>query len=249
MLFPLITLAIAFTTTVVSGKPVLRPRHARNDGIYTSCNRPGVFAMTFDDGPYEHSWELATYLNEMGIRSTFFINGNNWINVEKDSVSTPDGEKSYMDVIRHYSNMGHEVASHTYEHKELQGLSKEDIEYQMNVVSDIIYDAIGKRPAIMRPPTGSYDAKALQVLKDLGYSVVNWDLDTNDWRSHDLDEEKMAYKEIDDESDSTNGHITLEHEVYEQTVYELVPWAIEYVRSRDLEFVTVSDCLGVDAYQ
>jgi peptidoglycan/xylan/chitin deacetylase (PgdA/CDA1 family) len=50
-----------------------------------------------------------------------------------------------MEVIKHYYDMGHEVASHTYEHKELQGLSEQEIEYQMNTESDIIFKAIGKR--------------------------------------------------------------------------------------------------------
>ncbi|KAG1436214.1 hypothetical protein G6F55_014242 [Rhizopus delemar] len=66
-------------------------------------------------------------------------------NVETDKVTTSDGEKTYMEVIKHYYDMGHEVASHTYEHKELQGLSEQDIEYQMNTESDIIFKAIGKR--------------------------------------------------------------------------------------------------------
>lgn len=66
-------------------------------------------------------------------------------NVETDKLTTSEGEKTYMEVIKHYYDMGHEVASHTYEHKELQGLSEQEIEYQMNTESDIIFKAIGKR--------------------------------------------------------------------------------------------------------
>ncbi|KAG1438785.1 hypothetical protein G6F56_012523 [Rhizopus delemar] len=205
--------------------------------------------MTFDDGPYQYSWDLATSLHEQNISSTFFINGNNWVDVEKDSLTTSEGEKTYMEVIKHYYDMGHEVASHTYEHKELQGLTEEEITYQMNTESDIIYKAIGKRPALMRPPTGSYDANALSVLKKLGYSVVNWDLDTNDWRAHDFTQEKSAYQEMDKDTAQSLGHITLEHEVYEQTVNELVPWAIDYLKTKGYQLVTASDCIGVEAYQ
>jgi peptidoglycan/xylan/chitin deacetylase (PgdA/CDA1 family) len=45
--------------------------------IYTQCNRPGVFALTFDDGPDKYSWGLAKSLQEQGIKATFFINGAN----------------------------------------------------------------------------------------------------------------------------------------------------------------------------
>lgn len=218
------------------------------DGVYISCNKPGVFALTFDDGPYEFSWDLAKSLNEQGIPATFFINGNNWVNVETDSVTTSDGEKTYMEVVKHYKDMGHEIASHTYQHKELAGLSDADIEYQMNTQSDIIYKAAGVRPAIMRPPAGSYDANALKVLRKLGYSVVTWDIDTQDWSTHDLSKEQEAYKTMDKDTSSTVGHVTLEHEVYDQTVNDLVPWAIKYVESKKYKFVTMSECLGVDAY-
>ncbi|EIE80186.1 hypothetical protein RO3G_04891 [Rhizopus delemar RA 99-880] len=205
--------------------------------------------MTFDDGPYQYSWDLAKSLNAQGIRSTFFINGKNFVNVETDKLTTSDGEKTYMEVIKHYYDMGHEVASHTYEHKELQGLSEQDIGYQMNTLSDIIFKAMGKRPALMRLPTGSYDANALTVLKKLGYSVVNWDLDTNDWRAHDFTQEKSAYQEMDKDTTGTVGHITLEHEVYNQTVNELIPWAIEYVKAKNYQFVTASECIGAEPYQ
>jgi peptidoglycan/xylan/chitin deacetylase (PgdA/CDA1 family) len=44
---------------------------------YKTCNSPGVFALTFDDGPNQYSYELAKSLRQQGIKATFFINGNN----------------------------------------------------------------------------------------------------------------------------------------------------------------------------
>ncbi|KAF1798399.1 hypothetical protein FB192DRAFT_1391355 [Mucor lusitanicus] len=229
--------------------PVDAPTGANvQDGVYVSCNKPGVFALTFDDGPYEFSWDLAKSLNEQGIAATFFINGKNWVDVLTDSVTTSDGKKTYLEVVKHYKDMGHEIASHTYEHKELAGLSDSEIEYQMNTQSDVIYKAIGMRPAIMRPPAGSYDQNTLKVLRKLGYSVVNWDVDTRDWATHNLNDEEQAYKTMDKDTPSTLGHITLEHEVYDQTVNSLVPWAIKYVKSKNYKFVTMSECLGVTDY-
>jgi peptidoglycan/xylan/chitin deacetylase (PgdA/CDA1 family) len=153
-----------------------------------------------------------------------------------------------MEVIAHYKEMGHEIASHTYQHKELKGLSASDVEYQMNTQSDIIKKAAGVRPAIMRPPAGSYDQNVLATLRNLGYSVVDWDVDTQDWSNHNLAEEQAAYKTMDKDTASTIGHITLEHEVYDQTVNELVPWVISYIKSKNYKFVTMSECLDVPAY-
>lgn len=44
---------------------------------FTECNRPGVFALTFDDGPDKYSWGLAKTLRDQGIKATFFLNGDN----------------------------------------------------------------------------------------------------------------------------------------------------------------------------
>lgn len=46
---------------------------------YDHCNRAGVFALTFDDGPSQYSYDLAKVLHQQGIKATFFINGNNTV--------------------------------------------------------------------------------------------------------------------------------------------------------------------------
>jgi peptidoglycan/xylan/chitin deacetylase (PgdA/CDA1 family) len=118
----------------------------------------------------------------------------------------------------------------------------------MNTQSDIIKKAIGVRPAYMRPPAGNFDQNTLKVLRSLGYHVVDWDVDTNDWRNHNFAEEQAAYKTMNKDKPTTLGHITLEHEVYAQTVNQLVPWAINFVKSKKYKFVTVSECIGFPAY-
>ncbi|KAI8985882.1 hypothetical protein BDB01DRAFT_720717, partial [Pilobolus umbonatus] len=219
------------------------------NGIYIGCNRPNVVALTFDDGPYIYSWDLAKQLHDAGVKATFFINGINWVDVQTGTTSTSDGEKTYMEVIKHYHSLGHEIGSHTYQHKPLIGLSEEEVRYQMDTQSDIIYKAIGKRPALMRPPTGQVDDSALSTLNELGYSIVNWNLDTRDWESHSIGVEKSNYLlTLDNGSSNTNGFIALQHEVFEQTVEELVPWVIEYVKSKKFSFVTTSSCIGRPAY-
>lgn len=153
-----------------------------------------------------------------------------------------------MDIIKHYYDLGHQVASHTYEHKTLTGVSEDEIRNQMDTLADIIQGAIGKRPAVMRPPEGDIDNNSLNMLTDLGYKVVTWDIDTRDWENHNLSEELDAYKEVM-ESSSDHGHIALQHEVFKQTVDELVPKIVEYVKEKGYKFVTVAECIDVSAYQ
>lgn len=53
--------------------------------------------------------------------------------------------QSYEDILKQVSDAGHQIGSHTYEHKNIDGLSRSEIEEQMNKNSDVIYNAIGKR--------------------------------------------------------------------------------------------------------
>ncbi|KAL1930631.1 hypothetical protein VTP01DRAFT_10793 [Rhizomucor pusillus] len=219
--------------------------------VYSKCSKPGTYALTFDDGPYEYTWKLADDLKAAGVKATFFINGNNWVNVATDSVDTSSGKKTYKQVLKHVYDQGHQIGSHTYGHKELSSLSASEVKSQMNKLSDIIYSTIGKRPAFMRPPAGDYDEKTLEVLGQLGYKVIMWDIDTLDWKTHNLNSEMQIVKDaLNNAPASNSGHIALEHETYDQTVKQFVPKVVELVKSKGYKMVTVAECLGYsNAYQ
>jgi peptidoglycan/xylan/chitin deacetylase (PgdA/CDA1 family) len=219
---------------------------------YTHCNRPGVFALTFDDGPFQYSWDLAKFLHSKNVKATFFTNGDNFVKgLRNASTTTSDGPKSYIDVLKYYHELGHEIASHTYQHLNLVGLSEEQVQFQMNQQSDLIFDAIGQRPALMRPPEGQLDDDASRVLKNLGYSNIMWDVDTKDYELKGLFSEEALVRGVvdNDVPGQTPGHISLQHDVHEASAKELTPWMIDYITSKNYTFVTVSDCLGIPAYQ
>ncbi|OAD03193.1 carbohydrate esterase family 4 protein, partial [Mucor lusitanicus CBS 277.49] len=194
------------------------------------CNRAGVFALTFDDGPSQYSYDLAKSLHQQGIKATFFINGNN---------------TTYLEVVKYYYDSGHELASHTYEHLNLAGKTEAEVRRQMNAQSDVIFAATGRRPQLMRPPEGALDDNASRILKELGYSNVMWDVDPKDWELKGLAAEQSIVQAImDADTPTTLGHIGLLHDIHPTTVNTLVPWITQYVRQKGLQFVTVSDCIG-----
>ncbi|KAI7900510.1 uncharacterized protein BX663DRAFT_517876 [Cokeromyces recurvatus] len=254
VLAPLITTTLLLTASAYAA-PVSVDSGAGGDlaTIYEHCNRPGVFALTFDDGPFQYSWDLAQYLHSRGIKATFFVNGDNFVKnfAQATTATAIDGTKSYMEVLKHYHDLGHEIASHTYGHVVLRGLSESEVEYQMNQQSDLIYSATGVRPALMRPPEGDLDETASRVVRRLGYSNILWDVDTKDYELHGLESEQNLVREVveADVSGQTPGHIALQHDVHESSAKELTPWLIDYIISKRYSFVTVSDCLGINAYQ
>lgn len=83
-------LTLAYAATLVMGRPTTTTTDAAkatetsSSGqveVFTHCNRPGVFALTFDDGPDKYSWGLAQTLKDQGIKATFFLNGDNSVYV------------------------------------------------------------------------------------------------------------------------------------------------------------------------
>ncbi|KAI8985883.1 hypothetical protein BDB01DRAFT_786658 [Pilobolus umbonatus] len=244
------TQAILFTLSLVSLAVKAAPITGLMADQYMHCNRPGVFALTYDDGPIAQTWELAKYLHSEGVVATFFINGLNHVDVTTGSALTSDGERTYMEFIPYLMSLGHEVASHTYSHAGLTTLTDIEVEAELNQLSDIIYNAAEVRPAFMRPPRGEINDQNLAVIRRLGYSVIGWDLDSNDWVAGPLADKQAYYTALmENESPDTLGHISLQHDTVEQTYSELTPWILNYVRSKGLEFVTVSECLSVPAYQ
>lgn len=73
-----LSLLIALAFTAVSfAAPVVQAPASGTLTEYKNCDRPGVFALTYDDGPNQYSYELAKSLHQQGIKATFFTNGNN----------------------------------------------------------------------------------------------------------------------------------------------------------------------------
>jgi peptidoglycan/xylan/chitin deacetylase (PgdA/CDA1 family) len=101
----------------------------------------------------------------------------------------------------------------------------------------------------MRPPEGALDRLSSSVLASLGYSNILWDVDTKDYEKNLVASQQNVTSIMDHDTATTLGHIGLLHDIHEQTVATLTPWLIGYIKTKGLQFVTVSDCIGVPAYR
>lgn len=120
----------------------------------------------------------------------------------------------------------------------------------MAKMETVFRSVLGKNPTYMRPPAGSYSSTTLTTLGSLGYKIILWDIDSNDWRYSEtsgISKEQSNYKKVIDKDSKTNphGHIALHHDVYKKTVSELVPWVTSYIKGKkNYKFVTVAECIG-----
>ncbi|MDD3828450.1 MAG: polysaccharide deacetylase family protein [Anaerolineae bacterium] len=92
------------------------------------------------------------------------------------------------DLIRVEALGQHYVGNHTWDHTSPEGLSPEAFMDQVERTKQAILDAAGDLFTLdhdirfLRPPYGATDANTQQYAADLGYAVVLWDVDPQDWR-------------------------------------------------------------------
>jgi peptidoglycan/xylan/chitin deacetylase (PgdA/CDA1 family) len=172
-------------------------------------------------------------MKAMNVKGTFFINGNNFGCIYDRA-----------EVIKRAFKEGHQIASHTWGHQDLATLTKEQIKYQMNKLDDALVKILGIKPIYMRPPFGSgVDSPlVMSTLGELGYKVVTWDTDTNDWQGKSTSECLSVYKKA---TPPPKSHIVLNHDTIKNTATNMAPQAFQIMKDRGFKISTVGQCLGV----
>lgn len=232
---------------------------AKKAKVYTKCNQPGQIVLTFDDGPNPDTTPIALeVLEKYKIKATFFINGQNYGDLDNDPESVAIVKKAYA--------AGHDIGSHTYFHKDLfSALEDDTLKENIDDMASKIESIIGVKPAYFRPPSGNggYEESdptrkemndlIQEYLGERGYSIIMWGTDTRDWEykenvdkvienlNQQLADPKVSFK--------THSFITLLHDVHPTTVNIVLEEVIEYIKSLGYNFVSLSECIGVSPYQ
>ena len=155
-----------------------------------------------------------------------------------------------MDALADSYADGHQIAVHTWSHPYLTSLTNAEIVAELLWTRQIIYDILGVEPAYMRPPYGDIDNRVRYICNMLGFKVVIWDFDTEDWM---IDNGLTAESVISGfesnvtnvfmASSATTGFITLEHEMYNYTVAAAEPMLTFGIQA-GLKPMSVAQCVG-----
>ena len=176
-----------------------------------------LVALTFDDGP-DTSYTKATtrivdLMERYGGHCTFFATGQaikEWF---------PDSCKP---VMKKAVEIGCEYATHTYSHANLNTLDAEGIKDELRRGIDAIEKITGKKVTLLRPPYGNAKESVAAVID---MPMIQWDLDTLDWKTKDAQNTFRVVKE-----NIHPGCIVLMHDIYRATADAadlIVPWLVE----------------------
>jgi peptidoglycan/xylan/chitin deacetylase (PgdA/CDA1 family) len=107
--------------------------------IQRAGDRPGMIALTFDDGP-DPQWTPAILdiLKKENVPATFFIIGKNG--------------QSYPELVRRIVNEGHEIGNHTFSHPNLGELPGPLVDLELNATQRLIESLTGRSTVLFRPP-------------------------------------------------------------------------------------------------
>ncbi|KAF6838434.1 chitin deacetylase [Colletotrichum musicola] len=211
-------------------------------GVY-SCVNPDDVALTFDDGPDRYTNDLLDLLKKYNASATFMVTGNNNAKGEIDNTTLP-----WANVIKRMYNEGHQIASHTWSHADLCQITSAQRRNEMYKLEMALRNIIGVFPTYMRPPFSSCTAECgcEDDMAALGYSIIYFDLDTEDYL-HDSPTEIIKSKNIVDQAlaakpGATDNFLVIGHDIHQQTVYNLTEYMLQKFKAKKL--VTLGDCLG-----
>lgn len=216
------------------------------DGIY-ECTVPGTVALTFDDGPFDNYTDhILDLFKRYNARGTFFITG---ANINKGQIDTTP---SHVATIKRMASDGHQLASHTWTHLDLSAISETDRRAQMVKNEMALRNIVGFFPTYMRPPYSSCTAASgcEKTMSDLGYHVVYFDVDTDDYNQllpTQIQNAKNNFKgniTANKASPSTNEWLSIAHDIHPQTAYNLTDFMLSTLTSLGYKAVTVGECLG-----
>ncbi|QRW06017.1 GMC oxidoreductase [Ceratobasidium sp. AG-Ba] len=197
--------------------------------VITKCTKPNTVALTFDDGPYWYIYDISKALVAAGAKGTFFFNGNNCMRV------------------KYAYSKGHQIGSHTWAHKDLTTLTWDQVHDEMWRVEQALERIIGVNPAFMRPPYGNYNDNVRNVAGARGQKLAIWDFDSQDSIGATPAQSKALYDQVIAQRPS--NILALNHETYERTAHEVVPYAISKLQAAGYQLVTLAECLGMPPYQ
>lgn len=209
---------------VYSERSVTISTAGSNGVVYRGSKSVGGVALMFN--VYENTEVVSgiiKVLKEHNATATFFVGGC-WAD---------DNEEILKDIV----NGGFEIGNHGYFHKDHKNISQTQNRSEIMNCHSIVLRSTGYNMNLFAPPSGSFSKTTLAVAEELNYKTIMWSKDTIDWRDKDVSTIlKRATKDV------VSGDLILMHP--KQHTLEALPLIIQKIKSQNLKFLTVSECIS-----
>ena len=210
-----------YAAQVRSAEVVARKRELP---VYAVDRQDGRIAISFDAAwGGDKTLKILDTLDEYGVKTTFFL-VDIWT-------------QKYPELVKEIHDRGHEIGNHSTTHPQMSKLSAEKMERELSVMSDHVEAITGVRPTLFRPPFGDYNNQVILTARQMGYTPVQWSVDSLDWKNRGLNDLiTRATKNV------KSGDIILFHND-SQYIADALPAVLKSYRQQGLTVVPVSQLL------
>ena len=198
--------------------------------IYSVDRNDNKISISFDCAyGAEYTLKLLEILDEYDVKCTFYM-VEFWV-------------KKYPDMVKKIADAGHEIGTHSKTHPKMSTLSESEIKEELISSIKAIEDITNKKVETFRAPYFDYDDLLLDVANELGLYVIQWDVDSIDWK--DITAEQITKRVV---SKTKSGSIILCHNNGKYT-HKALPYILSNLKEKGFEFVKINEHIYKDNYK
>lgn len=154
-------------TTVLAMKRILP--------IYSVERDDRVISISFDASwGGDQTMRILDLLDEYNAKATFFLVGI-WVD-------------KYPELVKEIAARGHEIGNHSSKHPHMTQISESRMRQELSDMAEKLKAITGQKPTLFRPPYGDYNNTVVRVARSEGYEVVQWSIDSLDWKNKGVDD-------------------------------------------------------------
>ncbi|WP_456277040.1 polysaccharide deacetylase family sporulation protein PdaB [Bacillus sp. AK128] len=137
--------------------------------IYKGEGKDKKVALTFDiSWGDEQALPILDSLKTHNIKGVTFFLSAAWA-------------ETHPDVVKRIIEDGHEIGSMGYQWKNYTSMDEQKIKRDI-LQAEEVFKTLGlKEITLLRPPSGKFNEKVLKVADNIGYTVVHWSVNSQDW--------------------------------------------------------------------
>lgn len=198
--------------------------------IYSVQTAEKKVAISFDAAwGDDKTMEILDNLDKYKVKATFFL--------------VKFWAEKYPKDVAEIQKRGHEIGNHSATHPDMTGLTSEKIASELKDTSDVIQKITGQKTILFRPPYGAYDNHVIQTCESQGYKVIQWSVDSLDWK--DISTQQIVERVT---RNVKSGDIILFHNNAEH-VGEYLPLVLKSLQDQGFKIVPVGQLIYYENYQ
>ncbi|TRW90377.1 polysaccharide deacetylase family protein [Candidatus Methylobacter oryzae] len=219
-----------YLALIIYGSAIIQSNFHTQAYCYGNVSEKEI-ALSFDDGPNrQYTPQVLSTLAQYNASATFFVIGKN--------IRGNEG------ILKQIDADGHSIGNHSYTHSfYIDFKSQQGFKDELNRTAESVFNIIGKRMKLFRPPYGVTTPNLVKASKLLNYNIIGWSIRSFDTTSDNI---QTISKRV--QTQIKPGAIILFHDTSDSTVQALKQ-TLNFTKENGYKIVSVERLLKIEAYE